>query len=418
MSDVYVKSNAVDIKSLVLTSADGKRNYNLLSQVLNFDIYEDIMYPVVRGDFYVNDALDILGSFPIIGEETIDVEFGSPGIDITCKYTLHVLRVDNQTTSPSSKFKSYVLRCASEEFIQNSIKLVTGKMKGNTDALIQFITKNELNSQKTVSIEPTKGIQDVLVSRMRPLQVIDMFRKRSASLKYASSSYVFFENKRGFNFCTIEFLMDQLQENVKDKVFFYDPAASTDVRNMNTRNVISFQQISQVDNTKKLTQGGFNNRVKRFDLMTGGVTETNYKNSQDETKFKFASKKAIGTNSSNFQKKVDAKPAQSLLVPHSSHLPENYIDATMGAKHAYVTKLGQNIYQMLINGDPVLTAGDVITVNIPAATGDNGQPTDSRLTSGNYLISKLRHCVQNPQSGQKSYMVSLELIKGFSEDHA
>jgi hypothetical protein len=418
MSDNYVRSDAVDIKSLVITSADGKRSYNLMAQVLSFDIYEDIMYPVTRGDFYVNDALDILGSFPIIGEETIDVEFGSPGYDITCKYTLHVLKVDNQYTAPSSKSKSYVLRCASEEFVQNATKFITGKLRGNTDALIQFVVKNELHSNKTVAIEPTKGIQDTLISRMRPLQVIDMFRKRSASLKYASSSYVFFENKRGFNFCTIEFLMDQLQENIKDKTFVYDPAASTDIRNMNTRNIISFMQMSQIDNTKKLTQGGLHNRVKRFDLMTGNVTETVYKNSESESKFKYGSKKAVGLNTTNFQQKNSAKPAQSMLVPHSSHLPENYIDSTMGAKHAYITKLGQNIYQMLINGDPVLTAGDVITVNIPAATGDNGIPTDSRLTSGNYLISKLRHCIQNNQSKQKSYMISLELIKGFSEDHA
>jgi hypothetical protein len=424
MADNYTKSDAVDIKTLKLFSADGKKQYDLTAQVAEFSVYEDIMYPVTRAEFTVIDAVDILTSFPIIGEETIEVEFGTPGFDITCFYRFHVNSVNNQTVDHSAKSRSYIIRASSEEFIFSNASLMTGKIgPGHADelvaAVLQRVTKKVSGKPKTLAIERTKGLLDILVSRLKPFQVIDMIRKRSVSEKYVSSSYVFFENKRGFNFCTIEFLLDQLKDNVNDKVFFYDTVGNSDAKNMNTRNVLSLKNITQVNNTKKMTGGGLHNSVKRFDLMTGDVTQTTYKNNEQQHKFKAAKNTPIGLNTTHFeQTHTGDEPSSSLLVPHSSHLPENYIDASMGAKHAFIIKMGQNIYQAHVNGDTALTAGDIITINIPNPTGDTGGSKDSRLTSGNYLISKLRHMIINNNAGQKSYTVSMELIKGFNEDHS
>ena len=419
MTKKYVKSDDVNVITLKLSSADGKKNYDLSAQVVEFSIYEDIMFPVVRAEFTLIDALDLLTKFPIIGEEIIEVEFETPGYDLSCSYKFHVNSIENQTTAAQGKSKAYVLRAFSEEFITNNTKFVGEKKSGSSEHLIQDMMNNYLGTKKTIAGgDPTKGTQQVLLSRMRPFQIVDFIRKRSVSLNYNSSSYVFFENKRGFNFSTIEYLLHKQQDNVKDKVFFYDTAGNSDARNMNTRNIIHLQNISQVDNTKKITQGSLNNVVKKFDLLTGEIVTTNYKNSEKQSQFKLGSKKPLGLNTSSFEKKFGEEAATSMLVPHSSDLPDNYIDSAMGAKHSFVTKMGQNIYQVYVNGDTALTAGDVITINVPSATGDTGSTQTNRLIAGNYLVSKLRHIVVNVSSNQKSYTVSMELIKGFQEDYS
>jgi hypothetical protein len=186
---------------------------------------------------------------------------------------------------------------------------------------------------------------------------------------------------------------------------------------MNTRNILSLKNISQVDNIKKLTQGGLNNIVKRFDLLKGELTQTPYVNSQKQSQFKFASKKPLGLNTTHFESTYGANAAVSLLVPHSSALPENYIDTTIGARHSYVTKMGQNLYQAFVYGDTALTAGDVITVNVPSSVNNKSNNGDNRLIAGNYLMSKVRHNIIN-RDDTRNYHVSLELIKGFQEDYS
>jgi len=418
MADNFTRPDGVNIKQVKLSSLDGKKTYDLSGQTLSIDVYEDIMFPVIRAEIVIKDAIDLLTSFPIIGEELIEIEFETPGNDITCHYIFHVKSVDNQTIDAQHKSRTYTIRVISEEFITSAHQIISKKQTGNTDFLVTQLCNQYLNTQKTIAVEPTKGTQDILITRLRPLQAIDMLRKRAVSNKYISSSFVFFENKRGFNFCTIEFLLNQTQLNVNDKVFFYDTTGQTNVKNNTFRNMITLAQVSQVDNTKKLTQGGLNNTVKRFDLLTGDITTTTFKNSEKQSDFKFASKKPLGLNTSTFEKKFGNTNSTALLVPHSSHLPENYIDSYMGAKHAFITKMSQNIFQAHVNGDVALTAGDVITVNVPTPTGSTDASSDNRLYAGNYLISKLRHIILLNGSAQKSYTVSMELIKGFNEDYS
>jgi len=418
MAAPYVKSDSVNVQTLKLASLDGKRTYDFRGQVAEFSIYEDIMFPVIRAEFTIVDAVDILTSFPIIGEELITVEISNPGFDLVNSYTFHVKSVENQIINQSGKIRTYVIKAASEEFNINNRQFITKKYSTDTTSVVQDIMQNILGTQKTIAVEPTKGIQTLLFSRIRPLQAVDMVRKRAISQKYISSSYVFFENKRGFNFCTIEFLLDQLQENVNDKLFFYDTAGNSDNKNMNTRNILSMMSVSQLNNTSKLTNGSLNNTVKKFDLLTGVVTRFNFKNSEQQQNFKFASNNALGLNSTNFEQNYGDTPSTAMLVPHSSHLPDNFIADQMGAKHSFVTKIAQNIYNAYINGDVALTAGDVIQINIINPTGASGATKENRLTGGKYLISKIRHIVLNKSSEQPSYTCALELIKGNYEDNA
>jgi hypothetical protein len=420
MSTNYVRSDNIKILNLQLSSLDGSRVADISQFVLSFNIFEDILYPTVRANFLINDSIGLLNSFPIIGEELISIEFGQEGFDFTTEYTFHVKSIDNQRNTPQAKGKIYTLECISQEFIDNANKLINGKYEGQSEDVIRAIFENWFpNSFKSLTTgDPTKGVQKLLFSRLRPLMAIDLVRKRAVSQDYLSSSYVFFENKRGFNFCTIEYLMHQLQDNVKDKEFFIDTAQNTSNRNMNTRSIIHFQTVSQVNNTQKLTHGALHNTVKRFDLLTGLTTITKWLGVEKQDQFKFASDNPKALNTTQFEDKYNKDAAQALLVPHSSDLPENYIDSSLGARHAYITKLGQNIFQAFVYGDIALTAGDVITINVDNPTGSTSPGENNRLLAGNYLISRLRHIVVNGSGGAaKSYYVSMELIKGFYEDH-
>ena len=419
MSTNYIKSGSIDIKSITMSNLTGSKNHDLRGQVIGFNIYEDILFPVVRASFTFSDNIDILTGFPIIGEEIIEVEFVTSGYDETVKYKFHVKSVENQAATPQNKGRMYIVHATSEEFVTNNVKYVTKKYSLGAGDIVQNIAKEFLNTDKNVSVgDVPKGIQEILISRLKPLQAIDMVRRRSVSEKYLSSTYVFFENQTGFNFCTVEFLMDNLKSKVKDKIFFYDTAPDTDAKNMNTRNILSIENVSQVNNTKKLAQGSLNNIVKRFDLMTGEMTVTQYKNTEQQGKFKYASDKPVGLNTTHYEDTYGAEASQVMVVPFSSHLPETFTAESMGAKISFATKLSQNIFHAEVHGDSALTAGDVIEIRLPNAVGSTDKPEENRLISGNYLMSKVRHSVICPLGSEKTYSCSLELIKGTNEDNS
>ena len=419
MTDSYIKSGAIEIKNLSLFSLDGKRGISLIGYVTSFNIYEDITFPSIRADFIVGDSVGILAGFPIIGQERIIVEFSLPNDKFINSYVLDVNSVENIDDAKNYKKKIYKISAVSPEFKQSNKQLVNKKFNTESTNIVQNILKEYLGTSKKVYIEDkTKGIQDVLISRLRPFQAIDMIRKRSVSEKYLSSSYCFFENKRGYNFCSIEYLLDNLKEKVGDRVFFYDTAMNTDIKNMSTRSIVSLVNVSQTNDTKKIAQGSLHNIVKRFDIMTGEVTETVFKNSEKQNQFSYITDTPAGLNTSQYENVYGDTPAVTMLVPFSSDLPETFISESIGARQAFATKMAQNIYRVNVFGDPALTVGDVITIKIPNSTGSTGPLNENRLVSGNYLISKLRHSVTARISVERFYWTSMELIKGTYEDYA
>jgi hypothetical protein len=417
MTQQYTKPDSVQINKIVLSSISGKKDpIDIAQYVVSFDIYEDMMFPCMRADIVIIDSVDIITSYPIIGEEYIEISFQNPGTDTTFEHKFQVVRQSGQMFNQTGTSRTYVIQLISPEFITNSSKYISEKHTGTIDNIVGSVIKNHLNTKKTYTSEPTKGAQNNLVTRLRPFQAIDYHRKRAVSQQYASSSYCFFENQKGFNLLSMEYCLDKNKNNTK--VFLYDKTQLTDAKKNNYRSIIDMHQMSLVDNTKKHTQSGLNGIVRRFDLLTGKVQTTTYNNSQQQNKFKYSSNKPIPLNTSSYEQKYGNTAATSLLVPHSSEYPENYIDTTMGAKHAFVTKMGQNIYQLYINGDTTITVGDVITVNVPNTTGDTSPTTQNRLYAGNYLVKTLRHIVMNKAISGQSYTMSMELVKGYYEDHA
>jgi len=418
MTQQYTKPDSVQINGVTLSSVNGNKSPIDISQyIVSIDIFEDMMFPCMRAEILMNDAVDIVTSFPIIGEELVQISFQNPGVDTIFDHTFQVVRQGGHMFNQTGTSRMYALHCISPEFVTNSAQYISEKQTGTIDSIVGSILKNQLKSKKPYNFEPTKGSQTNLISRLRPFQAIDFHRKRAVSQQYASSSYCFYENQNGFNLLSMEYCLDRGQHNIKAE-FIYDKTQLTDSLKNNYRSLIDIQQMSLVDNTKKHTQGSLNNTVRRFDLLTGKVQTTNYVNTEQQGKFKFASKKPLPLNTSSYEQKYGNSAATTLLVPHSSEYAENYIDVTVGAKHSFVTKMGQNIYQMYINGDAGLKAGDVIKVNVPNVTGDTSPTSDNRLYAGNYLVKSLRHIIIMSSVSSKSYTMSMELVKGFYQDHA
>ena len=399
----------VEIHKLMLYSDDGCRQYDITPQVHYMDIYESILSPVIYAELTIEDSIDLQRQFPLIAEEHIEIEFSVGGAANHSKFKLHVKGIENLEITPQQKWKGYTITLVSMEMLKHVNQHVDKKFEGDISTNVRSILTDYIKTSKPLNIEATRGIDNVLVTRMEPFKAIDLMRRRAVSKQYTSSAFVFYENKYGYNFETIEAIFARNKKGVGDKVFSYSSAIGTDVRVSNYRNIIAYRQVSFADSIDKIHQGGLSNKVGALDIVSGGYQVLNYTNNIGGDKFTNADESSAGQNSSAFEKLHGRTTSKTLFVPTAADRNESFLPNKISVLQAYTQKITQNLVHIYIYGDSEITAGDVVECSLPEAVSTTGEPAADRLASGKYLVAKCRHCFT--LGPKPMYTQSLELIK-------
>lgn len=407
----------VNVKSLYLLNEDQTRQHDLLPYVTSIDIHESILSPVIYAEVTLQDNVGLMQEFPIIGEEYIRITFSTPAATTDASYMLRVNKVKNKNINTNNKMVSYTLQCVSPELIVNAARYVNWVVNDNISNVVQQLvsTNAGLETSKSLKVDPTSGIESVVLTRKQPFVAIDFLRQRAVSDEYQSSSWVFFENRNGYHFTTVEKLISDGMKNagndlISDKQFYFDTTRNQSYSAETMRNILAYNQITFGDTISRVQHGGLTNIVNQYDMITGGVTKVNYTNNIGADAFKKADESAANVNTSTFNRIHGSTTAATCFIPVSSDRPETDRAERISKSLAYAETITQNIVQIHIYGDSDITVGDMINCTFPAATSIDNDKNVSRLDSGNYLVSKLRHIILLGDRPQ--HTISLELIKG------
>ena len=399
-----VEPGYVEIKKLILNTGVGEP-VNLTQMATDVNIYESIFQPYVYAEIVLVDSLGLANKFKL-DELTVDIEFTVPGVEVSAKYTLSVMDRKGDQTGNQDKTKVYTMACISKEIDDKSAN-DAGRyfVKANLGNLVGA-TLEALGSKKNILVEPTDGIVDVKLPNVKPFQLIDWARRRALSLTHESHSYVFFENKYGYRFTTIEKLFEDGVARIGDKIFQYDSAVNIDVAGTNWRNILYRDAVSLGKGLKQQLLEGNLAIARELNLEQCKYTYTEKR----ETDYNFATLDPNGfTSTTNRKNKFkDTKPSERMMVT-SDEDDVGYKDKIL-ALQAFIPRLLSNISRVYIYGDPSITAGDVIKCNIPDVDGLTDKKTEySKTLSGNYLVSKCRHMIS--LAGPPTYTQALEILK-------
>jgi len=401
-----------------LTSLDGSIRQSIINQVISFDIYESIMLPLMVCDIAVKDSIGLIDQFPIIGEEFVEIEVKNPETQNAYFFKFKTVSVTNKVTNPDGKMMSYIIRCMSEEIIENSKKRIQKRFTGLSPyEMISQIVQNDLKSTKKLFVDdaPIKGNESIFVNNLAPMQAVDMIRRRTVTSKYQSSAYNFFENRDGFNFVTIDKMMITGKQSIGDRIFFYDSHTNSKVENINIRNILAYRQVASANPVDFVQSGAVSNITQSLDIRTGSISTVNFNLKDNLDKFTQADKSGISAKATSvFMNRAGSKVSEienplQLFSPKSSKNGDSFREDKLGFLQSYVSQLVGNIVRVLVYGDTTLTAGAVITLKFPDVSGTTDKKDDSRLASGNYLISKIRHTFVN--ADKTYYKCSMECIK-------
>ena len=412
-----IQPGDISIDSITLLSEDRQRKYSLMSQVVGIDIWESLMSPCIFCELTVADAIGLYQSFPIIGEEYVSIKFKTPGSTSPVNYLFRVNKIEDKKVSDNNMMVTYRLQLVSVELMRNATRLVNRSYNGNIHDIVTSIVKEDLQTEKPIIIDKTTGIEKGTITRMTPFKAIDFLRRRSVSGEFKSSSYVFYESRDGFVFTTLEKLIQKGQKSVdsehNDKQFFFDTVRHDNIKDVSIRNIISYNVISFADTITKAAEGGIKNEVNSFDLVTGDIKKVTYKD-DGRAGFKNMDKNGAPTSTSGFIRKHGQTTAVRKIMPISSDLPATQRPEMASLLAAFTQNVSQNITRIHVYGDSEIRIGDVIKCTLPAAISAD-KSEQSRLETGNYLVTKVRHLILNNDRPQ--HTMALELIKGnFAEN--
>lgn len=415
-SSVHFQPGDIDIVDILLMSEDQERTYSLMNQCVGFEVFESILSPTIFAELIIADSMALLETFPIGNGEYVKIVFKTPrNKGAPTNFLLRVNKIENKQINETNKRLTYTLQCVSAELIINSKTSTTLRGQDNISTLITNVLNDQLETSKPIFIDPTSGVEKVLLTGMKPFQIIDYLRQRAVSNQYLSSSFCFFENRKGFVFTTIERLFEQaFKEDDTDKLFFFDTSRKDRGDNVTYRNIIAFNQIQFGDIISTIEGGGLNNQVQEFDMITGNVNRVTYTDNIGADSFRSTSPTGTSSKSSTFTSNHGRSTSVTKLIPKRSDKPSGQIAEKISRTQAYAQKISQNIVQIHIYGDSDISAGDVIQCRLPSGADDKENEGVSRLTAGFYLVAKVRHMVLNNDRPQ--YTQALELIKSDLEE--
>jgi hypothetical protein len=295
----------------------------------------------------------------------------------------------------NGKSVSYAVRCVSEEHLRNGSNLVKQSFTDTVSNIVPVILSNYLSSKKAMIVDETKGIQTIAFPKLNPLQSIDMLRQRAVSSSFPTSSFVFFENQSGFNFKTIEGLIKDGKPNIGSRVFNaqQNTMGNKDTQAKSFRTILDYKAVAKSDSNKKAALGVFKAVTKSFDLNTKDFGSADFDVKDIFSKIQKPGDGKQIPNSDSFIEEFATGTPKQFFVPKDTTRPDNFIDTMIAARNSFAVLLNSEVTRVLIHGDTGLKVGDLVSLLLPSPTGTTDRKKDDQLSSGNYLIIRLRHII-------------------------
>lgn len=422
----------VDFQTLKLISSNGLV-VDLNDYMIEFNLIEDIFSNFLYGQILINDSNNIISRLPIIGDEILIVNYGTPTLGSYFKKYFHVYSVTDQKTVKDNNTQTYILHFCSMEAVFDANLAVYNAFNGNVSDVAFRIydtflrntpyikyTENSIenneNEQTPFLYSETQNKIKFVSPGWSPSKCINWLCSKAIPRDGKACDFLFWESTAGYFFSSIEdILIEGDKTNKVAGEYFYVPTGTVETTEIVKKlfQVQSFEVVNFVDNLKNFMDGFYSNKIITYDPLT-----KKYEPKEFDYPSRFNEFKSTEGNMSvptfgnevfrNSDSYVKVYPTNSKLF---SGISENYTDRMKdiwGNRHTKLSELDNFKINITVHGRTDIYAGSLIKFNYPdtvshATTAERG--TDA-LFSGIYLVSAIRHKINF-----RNHVMILELTK-------
>ena len=432
-----------EIEEIKLFSSSGNI-IPLNGLMMQLSLFENIFSPTMSGQIILLDTNSIVLNLPIIGQEYLSFKiktasFGNEGTDII-DYTENVFSIYKiDTRLMADNAEAIVLHFASPEMLRNSRTRVSKSYTNNIDKIVIDVLQNEryLNSKKDLFIEGTTGVRKLVAPNSLPFTFIQKLTSEAISLKHGSPYFLFYENKDGIHFRSLDSLYSQsITATYNTGKFSHQKGSGTVVKDVLEEYSRPINhQIVQANDMLSNVRGG----LLGSQLITYDIYKKNYNIKSFRYFENFKDHSRIGDNPiyntnaiDEFGNTVDNFTNANIHLHPTSKVGENdaqhYTDVTTAPyspnkienallhRQAKFLELRKGLSLAVeVHGMTNMAIGQIINFEMLVVGETHGKSKADPYYSGKYLITQLRH--QFTEVPQRYHTIAMTIVKdGYSEE--
>lgn len=426
MADINNNTSTRDViihELSIINSLGEVKDITSLFNVIN--IYEDVFMPVVSGSIQLIDGVDLFSSMGLHGNEYLYISFSRPGqsaSDQKYKRTFRIYKATERKPAGKTQAQSYVLHFCSEELLfSNQLTLsrkLTGKNSRNYAVNICIydlkVNRKKLNVN---NFENSFGSTNFMLTRYKPLEALEYLA--SQSYNENESTFMFFENKDGFNFISLEGLF---KREVITKLNFNTAKLTQEQSTApfaNANDINDFRFNTSFDVLSNTKNSAYNGRLFTLDLITQKYKKSDYSlvNSFNKrimmdgffplNNAKNRNEKAIYEE---YETQIDywltnkGQTNNPYFVSKGFRVVETGVEKTLMQRRVQLNLLRSTELNCIVPGNPFYSAGYLVEFDMPAFTpSTEGERTIDPYHSGKYLITAVRHTI-TPSDGLQTVL--------------
>lgn len=429
MQNVIASSIDIEINAVTLVAA-GYGAFSLNAGGIkwtNITIYEDILVKGTTGTIQIDDGTDIISLLELHGNEYLYISFNRPSETEEFKKVTRSFRIVKATDRKpklGSQGQTYVLHFCSEELVFSNMQTISRSFKGETATKhIYNICKNTLkvsdNRLKTSNFEDSYGIIDMALTSCKPYEAIDIFTSKAFSQN--ESTFIFFENREGYNFYSLEGLFKRptVAKLKYSTVKLTDDNLKSPFTSTNDISKFNHSTFDIYEKTRHSTYAG---SLYTLDLIRQKYTRNLYTaiNASDKVYIEgnIPVNFARNRNEKTLYDEYGAGVKYTLTNYNQTYAPylaeRGYrvnnvnVEKTVLQRESQLQLLKSATVKMTVPANPLLSVGYTVDFEMPAFTINKETSRNfDPFYSGKYLISQVRHVITSDGKMQ----TSLELCK-------
>lgn len=431
-----ISINTLKPKEFVITSLDGQKSIDLMgsSSLLFLDYFEDLLSPCVMMSVQIMSSTSLLHTLPIRGGESVEIsiETSFGDFEFYGNKSLYVYKVSEVAQNSTSE--TFTLNLVSREGITNETVRCVKRYDGTINQSVKKILDDVLNTDnyKTENIESTINSYSFIGNLKKPFHILTWLGPKSIpqsstptntsgnslnSQAKGVAGFLFYQNKDGFNFKSIEGLVRNTQfgtSNKKDIPRYYYKQVIEANSPYNEYTILNYSIDKNTDLLKNLRVGMYANATYFYDLYRNKLSIFKY-----TLKNEIKNASTLGTDN-NIAVSNELGESISRIMVRTSDIgimdnkpgTQGITDTTplrdtadMAKSTARYNLLFTQSLNMVVPCNINLKVGDIIYAEFPKITNSNSGEIDEKQ-SGNYLIKELRHHMETAMM-----ITSLKLIR-------
>lgn len=405
-----------------IQTLDGSTTVDVTNSCLFFDYFEDILSPCVTAIAQLMNSSSLFNILPIRGGEkvtiSVDTAFGEFVLD-----DLYVYKVSNLDAQHSNEM--FTLNLVSREGLTNETSRCQTIYRGNLQTTVTKILKDDLKTKKYKSenIEGTSNDYSFIGNNRKPFHVLTWLGPKAVPANGQNSGtsgeeargtagFLFYENKDGFNFRSIDSLVSstKIQTNSADKEnipYYLFTQVIEENQTKTNFNILNYNYEKNIDLMKALRVGMYVNKTYFYDLYSNTLDLYTYKvKNQVKSKLGGAESIAVSDEFGDSISRIMVRTSdRGALKTDGSVSDKLRSGADMAMSYSRYNLLFTQALNMVVPCNVNLKVGGIIHAEFPRIDRNTNMTSDEEQ-SGYYLVKELRHHFEGGQM-----VTSLRLIR-------